>query len=371
MHTVLKTTLIAAAIGAGLLAIDTTRAGTAGSAITEQRTVGAFSAIEASGPFDITVQAGGPPGLALRGERDQLGQVEAFVRGDTLVVRATRRVTWTFGYTPPRPRITLSVGAPQLARLRISGSGDVTLDGVQGERIALTLDGPGDLRASGQVGELTLHVSGSGDAHLERLRAGKVDLTMSGPGNVELAGIDGELQARISGSGDLAAGGLALRRLDARLSGPGNAVLRGAVAEFQAQVNGSGDIDGADLDVVKASVILRGPGNLALRRVSDTLDADVRGSGDLQAALDGTGLLYTSSGPGNAELRGQVAGVRARLSGSGTLDGRRLRAGRADIAVSGPGTARVHLTGPGIDASGTAGGGLLVVNRRGSSQLPD
>lgn len=369
MHIVLKTTLIVGAIGAGLLSQGATRAQASGPRILEQRTVGAFSAIDASGPFDIVVQAQGAPGLALTGERDQLEQVETFVRGDTLVLRPTGRVRWTFGYTPQRRHVSISVGAPQLARLRMAGSGDVTLEQVAGERIALILEGPGDLQASGQVRELALRVSGSGDARLERLRAGKVDLTMSGPGDVDLAGIDGELQARIGGSGDLTAQRLALTRLDARLSGPGNAQLRGTVAEFQAQVSGSGDIDGADLDVARASIVLRGPGNTALGRVADTLDADLRGSGDLQATLDGQQVMLTSSGPGHAELRGQVATVRARLSGSGQLDGRRLRAGRADIAVSGPGKAQVHVTGD--DALHPGHGGLLVVHRRGSSQMPD
>jgi len=373
MHTVLKTTLIAGAIGAGLLSIDAIGARTADARITEQRTLGAFSAIEVSGPFDVVVQAGGVPGLSLRGERDQLRQVDVFVRGDTLVVRPTARVEWTFGYTPEREHVTLSVAAPGLARLTLAGSGDVVLEQVAGERLALTLDGPGDLRASGQVRELALRVTGSGDADLGRLRASKADLTMSGPGDVELAAIDGELQARISGSGDLAAHRLALRRLDVRLSGPGNAVLRGSVADFRAQVNGSGDIDGADLDLARASVMLSGPGDVALGRVSDTLDADLRGSGDLAATLDGKQLLLTSSGPGDAEIRGQVGSVRARLSGSGMLDGQRLHAGRADIAVSGPGTARVHVSGD--DAAPLAidrgRGGLLVVHRRGSSQTPD
>ena len=369
MHTVLKTTLIAGAIGAGLLSIDSTRAAASGPRIDEKRAVGTFSAIEVSGPFDITVQAGGAHGLTVHGERDQLEQVETFVRGDTLVVRPGGRTTWTFGYTPPRRHVTLSVSVPQLARLRMSGSGDVALDQVAGERIALTNDGPGDLRVAGQVRALALRVTGSGDAHLERLRASQVELTMAGPGDVELADIDGELQARIDGSGDLAAHRLALARLDLRLSGPGNAVLRGTVADFTAQVNGSGDLDGADLEAARAGVVLRGPGDVALRRVSDTLDADLRGSGDLQATLAGTHLQFTSSGPGNAELRGQVTTLRARLSGSGTFDGRRLQAGRADIAVTGPGTAKVHVTGQ--DGADRSRSDLLVVDRRGSTQLPD
>lgn len=62
--------------------------------------------------------------------------------------------------------------------------------------------------------------------------------------------------------------------------------------------------------------------------------------------------------------------VHARLSGSGGLDGNRLRAGRADIAVSGPGTARVQVAERAGGAPAGASGQLLVVDRRGSSHAP-
>ena len=261
MQTVLKATLVVAAVGAALLTIDTSQADTPANRITEQRSIKAFSAIELHGPYDVVIDAQGRSGLKLTGERQQLDEVETFVRGDTLVVRPATTRIFQFGFGKRRQTVSIDIGAPQLASLKMSGSGDVTLDQVNGERIALDVDGPGDLQASGAVRALALRVSGSGDADLQRVRAGQVDLAMHGPGDVRLANIDQSLQARMTGSGDLEADGLRLARLDARLTGPGGMRLRGSSAEVHAEITGSGDFDACDLDAGRVSTRQRGPGS--------------------------------------------------------------------------------------------------------------
>ncbi|MBA4095074.1 MAG: DUF2807 domain-containing protein, partial [Candidatus Accumulibacter sp.] len=261
MHIVLKTALTAFAAGATLLAIGDSQAGTPDRRITEQRSVGAFSAIELSGPYDVTIDAQGRSGLRLSGEREQLDGVEVFVRGDTLVVRPLERRSFQFGFSQRRQAVTIDIGTPQLERLAMSGSGDVTLAQVNGERVALQVDGPGDLQVSGTVRALALRVSGSGDTDLQRLRAGKVELAMSGPGDVRLANVDHDLQASLTGSGDLDADGLRLARLDARVTGPGGLRLRGSSLEVRAELTGSGDFDACDLAAGRVSIQQRGPGD--------------------------------------------------------------------------------------------------------------
>jgi hypothetical protein len=52
--------------------------------------------------------------------------------------------------------------------------------------------------------------------------------------------------------------------------------------------------------------------------------------------------------------------VSAQISGSGSLEGRRLNVGQSDIAVRGPGSAAVNLIGKAGDK------GALLVDRSGS-----
>ncbi|WP_314445189.1 GIN domain-containing protein, partial [Massilia timonae] len=279
MHLVQKTTLLAVALGAAFLSIEGSQAGTPASAVSEQRSVAAFSAIELSGPYEVAIDTTGRAGLSLRGERRQLDEVETFVRGDTLVVRPKEGKLFSFGVGQRRETVVIHIGAPALKSLSMSGSGDTTLSQVSGERFALDVNGPGDLEVSGAVRDLALTVSGSGDAQLQRLRASNVALTMSGPGDVRLANIDGSLQANISGSGDLEADGLRLARLEARLSGPGDMVLRGASGEVRAEVTGSGSFDACDLAAGRASTSQSGPGDACLGGAIAQLDAEIGGSG--------------------------------------------------------------------------------------------
>ena len=447
MHIALTRTL--PVLAAGLFAACAVHAQQAPATITEQRSVGAFNAIELSGPFEVAVRTEGRAGVALSGERAQLDEIEVFVRDATLVVRPLARSGFHFDFGKRRQSVTVNIGAPQLASLRMAGSGDVTLDGISGERFTLAVAGPGDLRASGAVRELTLSASGSGDADLRRVRATNVDLTLSGPGDVRLANIGNDLRARLSGSGDLEADGLRLARLDAQMSGPGNARLAGSsrqvqarvtgssdldacelagetvttlqsgpgnaciggpiakldsqitgsgdlqlpavqareavlrmkgpgnanlggkIGKLQAELGGSGELEGDALRVTRALVTSNGPGDVVLGMVDDTLEAHLSGSGKLSAAIEGKRLLLNANGPGGAQVRGRVALVRARMSGSGTFDGHDLNAERADIAVSGPGNAKVNVTGETAGRGAPDAGQLLVVDRNGRRHAPE
>jgi hypothetical protein len=58
--------------------------------------------------------------------------------------------------------------------------------------------------------------------------------------------------------------------------------------------------------------------------------------------------------------------VEARLSGSGSLEGRRLTANQSNIAVRGPGNATVNMK---ANAAQAGHGQLLLVDRNGSRQV--
>jgi hypothetical protein len=114
-----------------------------------------------------------------------------------------------------------------------------------------------------------------------------------------------------------------------------------------------------------------------LQNVSDTLDAEMHGSGELAASMSGKRLLLKMSGPGDARIDGSVAQVSAQISGSGSLEGRRLSVGQTDIAVRGPGSAAVNLIGNGNGGDKVKGratverGQLLLVDRSGSHHSAD
>jgi hypothetical protein len=463
MKTAIKLTALAAALACGVIASHASFAQpqqqAAGSVVTEQRQVGAFSAIELAGPYHVVIDARARQAVQVSGERKQLDEMEVAVRGDTLVVRPVQRMGFSFNFGKRREIPTVTIGAAGLKSLKMSGSGDVELEHVGGERFVLANSGPGDLHASGAVRRLAVESSGSGDLDLRRMKAGDADIDMHGPGDVRLAAIgnDGssQLNIELSGSGDLSADGLrlakvtarlrgpgtvklsgasrelslessgsgdfegcdlavdgahsvqrgpgnaciagAIRKFDAevsgsgeltarglqaatgqlRLGGPGNAELSGSVGELTAEVSGSGDLNGENLKVGKATVRSRGPGGVKLQNVSDTLDAELHGPGELNASMSGKRLLLKMSGPGDAHIDGSVAQVSAQISGSGSLEGRRLNVGQTDIAVRGPGSAAVNVVGSdkgkgrAVAGQGHGGGQLLLVDRSGTRHSAD
>ncbi|MDB5934557.1 MAG: hypothetical protein JWQ01_1901 [Massilia sp.] len=330
------------------IALGLTAHSTHAAAVTEQRTVAAFRAIELSGPYRVLIKAQGRQALELAGESEELAKVETFVRGDTLVVRPVPTKGFHFGITRRRD-VTIHITAAMLASLTTGGSGDVDIEQVGGEQFSVSATGPGDLRASGGVRDLTVASRGSGAVDLHQLSATNVRLAMSGPGDVSLARIGGELAADMSGSGDLDAKGLQAASARIAMTGPGAAKLAGTVGTLNAGLSGSGELDAHRLNVRNATVRSRGPGSVQLATVADTLDADLRGSGEMSATLAGKRLLLKMSGPGDARFDGSVDAVTAQLTGSGSLDGHALTAARADVVVRGPGSAVVGVQSKGAD----------------------
>jgi hypothetical protein len=246
----------------------------------------------------------------------------------------------------------------------VSGSGDLTAEGLHLARLTANMSGPGNISLTGSSRELRLDASGAGDFEGCGLAVEQVRTIQRGPGNACVAGNIRKFEAEVHGSGELSASGLQAQTAQVRLSGPGNAEIAGSVADLSAEVSGSGDLDAGRLKVGKAMVKSRGPGEIRLATVSDTLDAELRSSGELSATMAGKRLLLQMSGPADAHIDGTVAQVNAQLSGSGSLEARRLVATHADIKVSGPGSAAVNLVG---DAKRSADRtSTLVVDRRGT-----
>ncbi|BDT58044.1 hypothetical protein MasN3_15380 [Massilia varians] len=279
MHPVFKPALLAA----GFVATQASRAEAPAAPVTLQRTVAPFSAVELSGPYEVVLRVQGRQALTLSGEHKQFDGIETFVRGDTLVVRPVERNGFHFSWGKRRAPVIIRITASQLTSLKMSGSGDVELAQLAGERFSVSVDGPGDLRAAGAVRELVVRSSGSGDLDLHRLKAADVDLDMSGPGDVRLAGIGNVLTATVSGSGDLEALDLRLARLDARMRGPGGMTVTGSARELRLEASGSGDFEACSLAAGAASTVQRGPGSACVAGDIRRFDAEVGGSGDLQA----------------------------------------------------------------------------------------
>lgn len=179
-----------------------------------------FDDIQLSGPYDVVVRTGSAPSVRAEGPDDELERLEVRVRGDRLVIGREGR-GWRDMFSDS-DEVRLLVTVPQLSGAHVSGSGDMTINEMEGNHVALS-------------------ISGSGDLKVAAIRADSTGARITGSGDMQLGGVCKDGSFAVTGSGDLDARDLACETLEARISGSGD--VRGrATGSARAQISGSGDI---------------------------------------------------------------------------------------------------------------------------------
>lgn len=166
-----------------------------GQIVTESRAVGNFTQIEARGASDVVVRVGPAPSLAITADSNIIPQLTSEIRGNKLVLESRGSYR-----TRNTPRIVVTV--PSLESAALSGSGNVTVDGIGGSSVALAVYGSGNMAATGRAGELAVAINGSGNADARGVAAGSATVAISGSGNATVA-TSGPLSGAISGSGNI------------------------------------------------------------------------------------------------------------------------------------------------------------------------
>lgn len=120
--------------------------------------------------------------------------------------------------------ITVTVQSPELTRLRVSGSGNIT--------------SPSLVNAD----DLEVDISGSGDIELVDLVGSYLDAAISGSGNLKItSGVVPQQLLRISGSGDIDVADVLSRNVIATTSGSGNTRVN-VSEELRVTISGSGNV---------------------------------------------------------------------------------------------------------------------------------
>ncbi len=128
--------------------------------------------------------------------------------------------------------------ASGLASLDVdTGSGDLIADDIAG---ALELQlGSGDVRAS-RVGSVELHGTGSGDVHVDGVQ-GDVQADHSGSGDLYFSDVRGSVRVGSTGSGDVTFTHIG-RDAEVGSTGSGDVTANGVGGSFTVRATGSGDV---------------------------------------------------------------------------------------------------------------------------------
>jgi hypothetical protein len=220
----------------------------------EQRDVASVTGLDVNGPLQVEVRVGPAPSLQLDADSNLLAMVKTDSSGDRLRI-------WIDGRIQGGQPVHVVYTTPRLNRVESSGSGALTVSGLNGGALNLSQNGSRSTQLSGAVSRLDVSVNGSGGVNAAGLDSGATTASLHGSGKLDLGQVRGEvLNLEVHGSGGVRASGKA-RMLNVRLHGSGSADL----ADLRS--------DGADLATYGSGSISAG--------VEQTLVAEASGSGHI------------------------------------------------------------------------------------------
>ena len=194
--------LVAAGVGIGLMidsdifesSSNSKAEQGSGVAATETREVPSFTGLVLAGGNNVTVRVGGERSVVVRGDDNLLGRITTQVVDGHLVVGQTP------GNVETNSPTGVEVSVPSLDDLRLTGSGVLSVTGIETENMTVTLSGSGIVRASGTATQLDVDLPGSGEAELKELVARDVNAIMSGSGLLLITATE-SLDASVPGNG--------------------------------------------------------------------------------------------------------------------------------------------------------------------------
>jgi hypothetical protein len=159
---------------------------------TEERTIGAFTEIDAGGAFAIEWESG-PPALRITTDENLLPHVESSVSENTLRLRTHQQIWPTHG-------ITVVISSPTRIGARIRGAVKLTVKQLSGPKFVFQASGASRVSLDGNVDELLADMTGASDLEAGGLQTRTAEISTTGAGNAEIA-VAETLKVAITGAG--------------------------------------------------------------------------------------------------------------------------------------------------------------------------
>jgi len=165
---------------------------------TDQRTIGPFANVDASGAFIIEWQSGAPT-LRITTDQNLLPYIESHIAGDTLHLDIREKVWPTHG-------IKVVLSSPTRAGARISGAVKLTVKQLTGSRFALDATGASRVTLDGSIDGLLADMTGASELQASGLQTKAAEISTTGAGDAEVA-VAETLKVAITGAGKVSYSG--------------------------------------------------------------------------------------------------------------------------------------------------------------------
>jgi hypothetical protein len=189
-----------------------------GNVVTQERQVSGFDSVALSGVGEVFITQGDAESLTVETDDNLMRYIETEVRNGTLELRSADNTI-----PIPSQSITFRVSVVNLTGLDSSGAGSFQINGLDTDRLKVTL-------------------SGAGDIGINSLKATDLEIQSSGAGNIQAAGAVETQEIDLSGLGNYNAPDLESRTASVHMSGAGNAVVW-ALDTLDVGISGAGNVE--------------------------------------------------------------------------------------------------------------------------------
>jgi len=180
-----------------------------------------FEQVVTFGAHDVVITYGETQSVRAEGPRDALAGLEVAVNDGRLTIRPNgipAMTNWAgFG------EVTYYVTLPRLESVSVAGTGEVSVERVEGESFSGSVNGPGELT-------------------IEALQVDKAEFSIRGPGELAAAGTAGRTRVTIQGPGEVDAADLTTKTAMVTVNGPGELELT-VDEDARVSVTGGGNVD--------------------------------------------------------------------------------------------------------------------------------
>ena len=205
----------------------------------EERQVGAFTAIGVSGPFEVTLTSGTPGTIHIEGNSNVRDNIETKVKEGVLVIKFKNYKI----ASRMNSRIRIEIPIETVNSVKLSGSGRIVTDfKIKTNELYTALSGSGKITVAVTAQNLKGKLSGSGKIELKG-EAENTNLQLSGSGRITASELKSkEANVKISGSGRIEV--YAQEMLSSQISGSGTVKYKSDNEKPQvfSTVNGSGRV---------------------------------------------------------------------------------------------------------------------------------
>lgn len=197
----------------------------AGPATTQNFDLKGFAGVKVAGPDDVTIRQGDAFSISAKGPRNEIDELDIKLDGDVLAI-GRKRGGFSFG-SHDSAGVQIEITMPKLVALRLTGSGAIDADAVDGDAVEAVVTGSGDLKVAKLTAKSAkLSISGSGDIEVGGGTIGTGDYGVTGSGNIDAGALVADtLDVSITGSGDVDAH--ATGAADVNILGSGDAKIGG------------------------------------------------------------------------------------------------------------------------------------------------